>query len=184
MPDKPKTQTTTTQQSSTKNPWAPTVNPLTGIVEKADALAGDVGNFTPQFSSQTMAGIQGLTDAANGGPTGGFQALDNVVGGTTGAGFNTGLGTLTNTASGGMLNGNQYLDPVIAKTIQDTTRAVNSQFTAGGRYGSGAHADEIARQVGNVDASMRMANYNTERTASTAVVCRGRGSPGSSISQA
>lgn len=167
MGDKPKTETTTTQQHATKNPWAPTVAPLTDVVNRTAELGANVANFTPQFSGQTMAGIQGLTDLANAGPTGGFQALDNVVSGS-GAGFNTGLGTLSNVAGGGMIGANQYLDPVIQRTIDDTTKAVNGQFTAAGRYGSGAHAAEIAKQVGNTVGQMRLSNYGTERTAQDA----------------
>jgi len=165
MFNKPRTTTTNTVQNTTRNPWAPTINPLTSIVGRASELSSNVGNFTPEYSNQTMAGIQGLTDLANQGPGGGFNALDNVVGGTTGAGFDTGLAQLQRTASGGMIGANQYLDPVVNRVMSDTADKVNSQFTAGGRYGSGAHTGTLAKELGNTAANMNLTNYNTERTA-------------------
>lgn len=156
--------TTTTTQSQTRNPWDPAIAPLTGIINRSQALAGDMSNWTPTTSGQTMAGIQGLTDAANAGPTGGFEALNTVVGGSQ-RGFDTGLGTLTNAATGGTLNANPYLDDVINRTTNDIATRVNGQFTAGGRYGSGAHTATLAKEIGNTVGNMRLANYGTERAA-------------------
>jgi hypothetical protein len=162
-----KPSTTTTTQNATKNPWEPTVAPLTGIVNQAQALAGYVDNFTPQFGDLTRQGIASLGNLANAGPTQGNQALSNVVGGS-GEGFATGLGTLTNVANGNMVNGNPYLDPVISRTLSETADKVNSQFTAGGRYGSGAHTGTLTKELGNTAANMRLSNYGTERAAQDA----------------
>lgn len=162
-----KPSTTTTTNTATKNPWDPTIAPLTGIVNQAQTLAGDVGNFTPTTSSQTQSGIDMLTRLSQGGPTAGNQALNNVVGGS-GQGFNTGLGQLSSVANGGMLNSNTYLDPVINRTMNDTADKVNSQFTAGGRYGSGAHTGTLTKELGNTAANMRLGNYTTERAAQDA----------------
>lgn len=162
-----KTPTTTSNVSQTKNPWSPTIDPLTNIVGKADALAGDVSNFTPIFGNATQQGVQGLQDVAQNMMTNGsgaYGALSQVVPGST-AGFNTGLGQLQNVASGGMLNANQYLDPVLKSSMDDVATKVNSQFTAGGRYGSGAHTDTLTRSLGELSNQARLANYNTERGA-------------------
>lgn len=135
--------------------------PLQGIVGKADALAGDVSNFTPTYSGATMQGIQGLQDAASNG-SGAYQALSNVVPGST-QGFDTGLGQLQNVASGGMLNNNQYLNPVLRQAMTDTADKVNAQFTGAGRYGSGAHAQTLTRNLGQLENQALLQNYQTER---------------------
>ncbi len=154
-----KTSTQTTSQ--TRNPWSPTQAPLEGIVNQAAALGSNPANFTPTFSNWTQQGIQGIANAAND-PSRAFQTLDTVVPGST-AGFTTGLGNLTNVANGTYLNNNPYLDAVIGNTTTGVADKVNSQFSAAGRYGSGAHTATLAKEIGNLDASMRLSNYNTER---------------------
>lgn len=157
-----KPSTTTTTNTATKNPWDPAIPALTGMVDQAASLAGNVGNFTPTTSNMTQQGIDMLGNLANRGPTAGNQALTNVVGGS-GEGFNTGLGQLSGVANGGMLNANTYLDPVINRTMNETADKVNSQFTAAGRYGSGAHTGTLTKELGNTAANMRLGNYTTER---------------------
>jgi len=159
MGNKPATTTTTTSQS--RAPWSPTQQPLTNIVGQASNLAGDLSNFTPQYSASTFQGIQGLQDAAANGSQA-QAAYGQIVPGST-QGFNTGLGQLQGVASGQYLNSNQYLDPVLQRVLQDTADKTNSQFTAGGRYGSGAHAQTLARNLSQADANLRMANYGQER---------------------
>lgn len=162
-----KPSTTTTTNTATKNPWDPAIPALTGMVDSASSLAGNVGNFTPTTSSMTQQGIDMLGNLANRGPTAGNQALGNVVSGS-GEGFNTGLGQLSGVANGGMLNSNTYLDPVINRTMNETADKVNSQFTAAGRYGSGAHTGTLTKELGNTAANMRLGNYTTERAAQDA----------------
>jgi hypothetical protein len=67
------------------------------------------------------------------------------------------------TAQGNYLQGNPYLDAVLGKSMQDSANAVNSQFSAAGRYGSGAHAGSLARELGGIETNARMGNYTTER---------------------
>ena len=162
-----KPSTTTTTNTATKNPWDPAIPALTGMVDQAASLASNVGNFTPITSNMTQQGIDMLGNLANAGPTAGNQALGNVVSGS-GQGFNTGLGQLSGVANGGMLNSNTYLDPVINRTMNETADKVNSQFTAGGRYGSGAHTGTLTKELGNTAANMRLGNYTTERAAQDA----------------
>lgn len=166
MGNKSSTTTQTTQQSSSRSPWAPTVQPLTGIVQNAETLAGDPSRWTPQYSGTTMAGIAGLENAAANG-SGAFSALNSVVPGST-AGFGTGLGQLSQAAQGGYLNANPYFDAALNASRDQIANRVNSQFTGAGRYGSGAHAGTLTRELGNLEAQARFQNYNTERGAQDA----------------
>jgi hypothetical protein len=155
--------TTTTTQTQTKNPWEPTAQPLTNLAATVGNIGGNVGNFTPTTSDTTMSGIASLERAASNG-SGAYDALSTVVPGST-AGFTTGLGQLQNVASGGMINRNQYLDPVLTESARRTADAVNGQFSAAGRYGSGAHTGTLTREIGNLTNKALLDNYNTERTA-------------------
>jgi hypothetical protein len=60
------------------------------------------------------------------------------------------------TVRGDRFNQNPYMDDVIARSMQD----VNSQFQRSGRYGSGAHMDQLFTEAA---APIRYANYDAER---------------------
>lgn len=163
MGSKPATQTQTTSQ--TRSPWAPTVAPLKEIVGDAITLGNNAQNFQPITSQGTLNGISAFEQAAgniaqNGSAAQG--AFGAVVPGSI-SGFQTGLGQLTSLAGGNYLNSNQYLDPVVNKAMGDAASKVNSQFTAAGRYGSGAHSGALGRELGGIAAQAALSNYQTER---------------------
>jgi len=157
MGNKPATTTQTTQQS--RSPWEPAAKPLTNVAGRAEEIGSNYDNFAPLYSDLTNQGISTLAQAGQNGSAA-VSALGQVVPGST-AGFNTGLGTLQDIASGKYVNGNPYLDPVLNKTLNDTASRVNSQFTAAGRFGSGAHTGALTRELGNVENQARLSNYNT-----------------------
>lgn len=66
-------------------------------------------------------------------------------------------------AQGEMMNGNPYLDEMIAKNARDMGDAINLSASGAGRYGSGAHQDLLARNIGDMATTARANNYNTER---------------------
>lgn len=72
-------------------------------------------------------------------------------------------GLVNDTLAGKYLNGNPYLDGIIARTNQDVTNSVNSNFESGGRYGSGMHADILTRELAAADNQARYGNYAAER---------------------
>lgn len=153
--------TTTTTQTQTKNPWAPADASMRDVVSRSTALGQDLSNFMPTYSGATQQGIQMLQDAASNG-SGAFTALNQVVPGST-AGFGTGLGQLQSVAGGDYLNSNQYLKPVLDQMTKDVADKTNAQFTAAGRYGSGAHAQTLARNIGQVENQALLGNYQQER---------------------
>ena len=65
--------------------------------------------------------------------------------------------------SGANLTGNPYLEGIIGKTRRNVTDQANSQFTAAGRYGSGAHSATLGRELADAENSLRYQDYGVER---------------------
>lgn len=63
---------------------------------------------------------------------------------------------------GKYLEGNPYLDAIMGQIGADVTNATNSQFTAAGRYGSGAHTGVLAKELANADSMLRYGDYNNQ----------------------
>lgn len=72
-------------------------------------------------------------------------------------------GVINDSLSGKYLNGNPYLDGMIAKTRDNITNNVQSQFSAAGRYGSDYNVGELSRQLSDAENQMRFQNYGMER---------------------
>lgn len=152
-------QTQTTQSQT--GPWGPAQGALQNIIGQAQTLGQDQSLFTPNYSTATLAGVQGL-ETAGSQPGAAAGYLPGVVNGV-GAGFGTGLDTLKTTAAGGNLGGNPYLDAVLARSGAETANLVNQQFSGAGRYGSAAHTGTLADRIGQQQTQARMQDYQTER---------------------
>lgn len=72
-------------------------------------------------------------------------------------------GVVNHELDGSNLNGNPYIQGMIDRGNRDITNNVNGQFEGAGRYGSGMHAEILARQIGENENNMRFANYSQER---------------------
>lgn len=152
-------QTTTTQNTS--SPWGPAQGALQNIIGKAETLGSNTGLFSPTYSNATNQAVAGFEQAGQQ-PGAAAQYLPGIVQGA-GQGFASGLNQLTGSASGDYLNGNPYLTQMLDKAGADTANQVNQQFSAAGRYGSGAHSGTLAKEVGNTRMAALMDNYNRER---------------------
>lgn len=64
--------------------------------------------------------------------------------------------------AGKYMNGNPYLDAALAKARGNVANTVNSQFSMGGRYGSGSHTGILTQQLADAENTARMADYNTQ----------------------
>jgi hypothetical protein len=64
--------------------------------------------------------------------------------------------------SGKYLSGNPYLGNVINTLNRGVSDNVNSQFEQSGRYGSGAHADVLSRNLADADSNLLYQNYGDE----------------------
>ena len=73
-------------------------------------------------------------------------------------------GVVNHELDGSNLNGNPYIDGIWNRVSQDTTNNVNSQFEGAGRYGSGDHAQILARELASAHNNLLYQNYNNERT--------------------
>lgn len=80
------------------------------------------------------------------------------------AGIIGGQKVINDTLSGKNLNGNPYISGIWDRVNQDTTNGVNGQFESSGRYGSGMHAEILARELASAHNNLLYQNYNNERT--------------------
>lgn len=118
----------------------------------SSALANQIGsNFT------NLAGNNGLSQAQSGAQTGITDAL-----GSFNANQNKAMGYIDPYASGAMRDNNPYLNSSISNAMQDASGAINRQFSASGRYGSGAQTDALASRLGSIATDARMNAYNQD----------------------
>ena len=150
----------TTKSSSA--PWAAAQPALKDILTRAQEIGNDPSVFTPQFSQNTT---QGLTTLGNLGqqPSYASGAIKPIVQGSQ-AGFGVGNDQLMKTASGDYIGGNPYMDQVLRNANGLTADSVNAQFSAAGRYGSGAQTTALTREIGRQNTEALSNQYNTERT--------------------
>jgi hypothetical protein len=67
-------------------------------------------------------------------------------------------------ARGDMLNREDpNFERILGRTRDNTQNAVSMGASAAGRYGSGIHQGNVAREVGDVEANARLGQYNQER---------------------
>ncbi|MBW3099233.1 hypothetical protein [Pseudohoeflea coraliihabitans] len=159
-----------------------------GLSGQYQGIINNGGFNEPQQSA--MAGLSGFSGGAGDVSTGridqlGQSAMNNPAmsgyGQAAGGGMNvdnsmqrglatTGMGpsyseqNLNGVASGDFLN---RQDPNFERALQSASDEVANQVNLGasaaGRYGSGTHQGNIAREVGNLQATARVNQYNQER---------------------
>jgi hypothetical protein len=146
--------------TSTTAPWQPQQQYLKRGMSRAE---GNYGNFgrVADLHGYTREGLQGMAQEARQGTPGTDRALDY------GMNFLQGSGPdqygMQATAEGDYLNSNPYLDETINQALDPVQSRVNSQFAAGGRYGSGMHSATMADELGDVSSRMAYQNYADER---------------------
>lgn len=74
-----------------------------------------------------------------------------------------GMDAMGRTAGGEFLNANPYLDEALNAATDPVKQQINSQFSLGGRYGSGSHAGVLADKLGGLRAQAYADNYARER---------------------
>ena len=63
---------------------------------------------------------------------------------------------------GKYMPGNPYISNILSQLNRGVGDQVNSQFEMSGRYGSGAHADVLSRNLADADAGVLYQNYGDE----------------------
>lgn len=148
-------------QTTSMGPWKPAQPGLESVINKANTLGDNTSLFKPQYSNNTNQAIDALGKLGKTASYGAGQ-IEKAVGQTS-KGMGTGMDALTASANGSMLGANPYLDAVLNKSMQDAADRVNAQFSAAGRYGSGAQSTALARELGGIENETRMNQFNTER---------------------
>src|SRR3990167_2189235 len=97
-------------------------------------------------------GLGGLTDAYSQSP-GGISPVTQAGG-----------GYLQDTIGGNYLNSNPYLDSMYDKAAGKVSAGVNSLFSKGGRFGSGAHQGVLGDTLSGLATDIYGGNYAAERT--------------------
>lgn len=143
MGSKPKS--TSTSASGSAQTWA-----------QPYATAG--ANSVQSVFNANQPGLQQLTDLTR----------NNVVQPLLGR-FNTSLapanaasGYYGDVLSGKYLNGNPYISQMLGTLDRGITDQVNSQFAGAGRYGSGAQADVLSRNLADANSQVLYNNYTDE----------------------
>lgn len=138
------------------NPYAVSaLNEITDVYNQNKGNLAQQGQQANNLLGQLTKGYQGAQGQAAS-ATAGYNAAQGA--GAPASGY------YNDVLSGKYLNSNPYLQDVINSTNTDVTNGVNSQFEAGGRYGSGAYAGTLAQQLANADSSLRANDYNTQMT--------------------
>ena len=142
-------------------------SPLTGAAQ--DQLTRTMqGDYVGQLNPATSAAQNSLTNIAGGGQVNALAPVTNAAQDQQRA-----------TLRGDYLNaGNPYLQgavnaatrPLVDSYNRNVMPALDSQFSAAGRYGSSAHTgaqgeatDALLRNVGDVSSNMAFGNYSAER---------------------
>lgn len=138
---------------------------LNGMVPQLqNAFSANYGNMQNLADAVNTAGGMALSDFA--GPNGATAALPAALRRLYSGGMDQTLGAAQrhtqNVLGGQYLNGNPYLEGMIAKMRGNVTDQVNSQYSLGGRYGSGAHVGNLTSELANAENSARLADYNTQ----------------------
>jgi hypothetical protein len=150
----------TTTQNTTREPWAPASGNLQQALSGQSAIASDVNNFTPQYS-QTYNNALGMAENLATGQSNANQYLQPVVA-QSGQNFAGGNDYLSNVMTGDPTN-NPYLEDIIRRQQESTNNAVNGQFSAAGRYGSGAHTGSLTKELGNQELNLRYQDYGKQQ---------------------
>lgn len=153
-----KTQTVTTSGSNA--PWSKAqpaletgLNEATNLYEAGIGSQPYTGSTVIPYANQSVQGFDATENLANKAMEGGDY------------GFMTGsMNQLGQYAGGQNLDGrnNPEFNKLVTRAQDDATNAVNMGAMAAGRYGSGVHQGNVAREVGNVTSNMLADNYNKE----------------------
>lgn len=136
--------TSTTTQNT--DPWGPSQPYLKDVMAKSKNLYNSRSALAPE-NPTLLQGYNNALDAAQFNPstTANSQNLMNA------------------TINGDYMNNNPYLDATYNQMARKVGDSVNSNFSAAGRYGSGAHQGVLGETLGNLATNVYGDNYRTER---------------------
>lgn len=127
----------------------------------ANAQAGGAGALGRQAMTNFggVLGNGGLSDMQLGAASGIDGAMDTYNSQTAGL-----RDALTPYASGQYLNQrNPYFDEALGNAMSSAADAANRQFSAAGRYGSGAHSGTLGRSLGEIATNANVGEYRNQQ---------------------
>jgi hypothetical protein len=146
-------------KSTTNNaPWAPAQPALKDILGKAQTLSNNIGLFTPTFGANTTQGLNSLGQLGAS-PSAAATAASPIAGQAAGN-YATGANTLGQIAGGQM---NPFINDYLSKANQLTADSVNNQFSAAGRYGSGAQTTALTNAIGLQNLGALTGQFNQDQ---------------------
>lgn len=137
-----------------------TSNSVTGSAQAwAQPYANAQAGSTIGVYNQNQPQLQGLTNNLYGlaGSLGSKISTTNPL-------ISAAQGYTSDVLSGKYLNGNPNLQAIIDAAKRGVTDSVSSQFSGAGRYGSGAYADVLSRNLADAESGLRYTDYNTQQT--------------------
>lgn len=159
-----------TQASSTE-PWAAAQPALKQGLTDAQALYSNGQSFQPYmgstvvpYSQQTQQGMNNLTSLSNTAAPFLGEQFNRVVRNSADGGLNATqqgvVNRLTGQATGAFNpNENPGFQSVLKQATDSAGQAVDMGASAAGRYGSGTHQGNVAREVGNVAGQLTSNEY-------------------------
>lgn len=123
---------------------------------------GRLNNLADDRNPQSVQGQDAMSAAVGGYGAPGTGQIDSIASQSQGPSFSQ--QNLSNVAQGKMLGG---ADPYFERAMEAASRkagdAINMSASGAGRYGSGVHQGNLAREIGDMQATARSNQYNTER---------------------
>lgn len=181
---------TTKTEFQQRDPWSPAQPALkdalagaqdayantyngTGIADMSSLVTQGQNQMVANANSGAMSGLaNGVTGMfggvlGNGGLTGLQSDAASGIGSSLGS-FNQTMGTAQNAllpyASGEYLSQkNPYFDAALNDAMSTAGNAVNKQFSASGRYGSGAHSGTLGTSLGRIATDANLNEYRNQQ---------------------
>lgn len=158
---------TSTSSNTATNPWAPAQPALKQTISGAlDAYNNTYqGPQVAEMDPNVTAGQNAQLGIANrglmtGAAQSGISGIQDILNsGGIGQQGQQALGYLNPYASGSYLNNNPYLDAIIGKSQQEAADRVNANFSSAGRYGSGAYAGTLGKELAGIGTNARYQDY-------------------------
>ena len=160
-----------TPVTQTTSPWQPIADQLRFAYQEARRLydRGGPAYYPGQtyvgFAPQTAAALSATQARAQAGSplTAAAQGAVQRLLGPAAATANPAYAYVQAGARGDHLGANPHLDAIYARAAHQVRDQVNAQFGGAGRVGSGAHADVVARNLGDLASGLYGQAYESER---------------------
>lgn len=138
---------TRNEQTTTREPYKASRPLLQRLANTSMNIAENPAMFRNSFGADTLQGFQNYRDIAS----------------KSQPAYGVGINEIISTARGDNLYGNPYYRAALDDSLDRVEDRVNQQFSAAGRYGSGAYTRTLTDRLGEAEIAAMRDNYNFER---------------------